>query len=149
MDVTQPQEWLDKAQIRDLCFAYAQACDRKDTDGLAACFADGGELVSPGFTGKGAEMPAQITSVLGQMFDRTQHKVFNTLHHIDGNEASGETYCGASHILKNRQDGKEMKLDWAIRYQDKLVRSEAGWQFIRRELIVDWADISALTPQEV
>ena len=64
-------------------------------------------------------------------------------------KAVGETYCTASHIFKEQQDGKEIKLDWAIRYQDKLTRTQEGWQFTRRELIVDWTDVSALTPQEM
>ena len=87
MNVTPPQDWLDKAMIRDLCFAYAEACDRKDAEALASCFAQNMELIAPGFTGSGASLAGQITGILEQMFDRTQHKVFNTRHHVDGDQS--------------------------------------------------------------
>jgi len=62
--------------------------------------------------------------------------VTNQLFEIRGDEASGETYCHASHLFE--RDGAGHKLDWGIRYQDRCRREEGSWRFARRELIVDW-----------
>jgi hypothetical protein len=71
-----------------------------------------------------------------ERFSATFHAVHNQLVELDGDRASGETYCIASHLYE--RDGRQRKLDWGIRYQDLYVRSEGAWRFARRELCVDW-----------
>ena len=67
----------------------------------------------------------------------TYHAVHNQLFELAGDDAVGETYCLANHLLE--RDGRPLKLDWGIRYQDRCRRGTDGvWRFARRELIVDW-----------
>ena len=67
----------------------------------------------------------------------TFHAVHNQTLEIAGDEAAGETYCVANHLFE--RDGRPVKLDWGIRYQDRYRRGADGtWRIARRELIVDW-----------
>jgi hypothetical protein len=66
----------------------------------------------------------------------TFHAITQQLFEIRADEASGETYCLASHLFE--REGAARKLDWGIRYQDRCRRVGGGWRFARRELIVDW-----------
>jgi len=71
-----------------------------------------------------------------ERYRATLHSVTNQLFEIQGDEASGETYCLANHLFE--RDGERRKLDWGIRYQDHCRRSGGVWRFARRELIVEW-----------
>ena len=68
----------------------------------------------------------------------SQYKVFpeGQFVAIDGDRASGETYCTAHHIY--RVDGAPMNLTMFIRYQDRWVRDGGRWWFEERRLCVDW-----------
>jgi ketosteroid isomerase-like protein len=72
-----------------------------------------------------------------ERYRATFHAVHNQTLELAGDEAAGETYCVANHLLE--RDGRPVKLDWGIRYQDGYRRGADGaWRFARRELIVDW-----------
>jgi hypothetical protein len=72
-----------------------------------------------------------------ERYRATFHAVHNQTLEIAGDEATGETYCVANHLLE--REGRTHKLDWGIRYQDRCRRGADGaWRFVRRELIVDW-----------
>jgi hypothetical protein len=71
-----------------------------------------------------------------EQFPVTLHSVHNQFVAIDGDEATGETYCVANHVLE--KDGRPCKLDWGIRYQDRFRREPEGWRIARRELRVVW-----------
>ena len=99
-------------------------------------------LVGPRFELAGREAIVRgLRSV--ERYRATFHAVLNQLFELSGDEASGETYCLASHLFE--RDGEPRKLDWAIRYQDRCRRAAGVWRFVRRELIVDWEqDLPAL-----
>ncbi len=75
-------------------------------------------------------------SALGN-YSATQHHVHHQLVEVDGEAASGETYCVANHLYQD-VDGVPRKLDWGIRYQDRYVRREGEWRIAARTLLVDW-----------
>jgi hypothetical protein len=92
-------------------------------------------LVAPHFEVSGPEAIVRGFRVV-ERYRSTFHAVLNQLFEIAGDDAHGETYCIASHVLD--QDGRATKLDWGIRYQDRCRRTADGWRFVRRELLVDW-----------
>jgi ketosteroid isomerase-like protein len=110
--------------------------DRRDWALAATLFTDDAVLVGPRFQLAGRERVLRgLRSV--ERYRSTFHAVHNQTLAIEGDEASGETYCVANHLLE--RDGQSVKLDWGIRYQDRLRRGTDGaWRFARRELIVDW-----------
>ncbi|MBB3009811.1 nuclear transport factor 2 family protein [Cupriavidus alkaliphilus] len=124
-----------KAAIHALTCRYAQAVDRRDFSKLAALFTADAWLSGPGFRMDGAQAIADGMASLGQ-YSTTQHHVHQQLVEVDGDTATGETYCVANHLYE--QDGVPRKLDWGIRYQDRFVRRDGQWRIAARELVVDW-----------
>lgn len=126
-------------RITELVYRYAKACDRRDVALLASCLHPELELIVPGMPPMGGPEQAQRTvETLEQLFELTRHCVHNSLFDVTGDTAEGEVYCVAGHLLRERRDGLGVVDEWAVRYQDKLVLTDSGWQFIRRELTVDW-----------
>ncbi len=79
-----------------------------------------------------------------ERYRATFHAVHNQTLELAGDEASGETYCVANHLLE--REGAPRKRDWGIRYQDRYRRcTDGAWRFTRRELIVDWEQELALS----
>ena len=131
-----PRQVADRAAIRDLACRYARAVDRRDWVLAATLFTEDAVLAGSRFELVGIE---HILRGLGRVerYRATFHAVHNQTLEIAGDEAVGETYCVANHLLE--RDGRSFKLDWGIRYQDRCLRGTDGvWRFARRELIVDW-----------
>jgi SnoaL-like domain len=61
---------------------------------------------------------------------------------LDGDRATGETYCLAHHVSG---DGDSQAIFVAaIRYYDTFVNDDGAWLFAERKLYVDWTDTRAL-----
>jgi hypothetical protein len=61
---------------------------------------------------------------------------------LDGDRATGETYCLAHHVY-GADGGRELMIA-AIRYRDRFVRSDATWRFAERRLYVLWTETRPL-----
>jgi SnoaL-like domain len=83
-----------------------------------------------------AEM-AEAFTVL-DAYDVTTHFNGQSTVTLDGDRASGETYCLAHHVWE--EDGQRTLLVLPIRYLDTFLRDEGGWRFAERRLITDWSD---------
>jgi len=125
----------DHIEIQRLMYRYARCADRKDYAGFAEVFCEdavfdysGTEVIS---------LPAiqQMMHALDKYL-RTLHQVHNTLYEVDGDAASGETYCIASH-LRNQGERIE-KLEMGICYQDRLRRMHDGWRIEYRKFDLLW-----------
>lgn len=135
---------LDRRELYDLALRYARAADRRDYPAFRELFVEKGRIAvhhgdafrtEPQFSMEGRE------TIVGRMnglerYERTNHVVANQLVEVDGDRATGETYCIAHHI--HRDDGVPMNLTMAIRYQDRFVRENGRWYFEERRLGVDW-----------
>ncbi len=140
------QRVLDEHALQQLAYRYAEAIDRRNLDAALVIFTEDGVIEGPGFLSTGAEGMRMIMEQLGN-FQATQHFVHNSLFDIDGDNAKGETYCVASHLMN--QSGTQVKLDWGIRYQDTCVRVNEEWRFKKRALIVEWTETSEVNPVEI
>ncbi|MBO9378171.1 DUF4440 domain-containing protein [Sphingomonas histidinilytica] len=129
---------LDEQAIRRAATLYAIGADRRDPAIWTAIMAEEMVLVTP--RGR-IEGRARVLEALPKLaaFTATQHRVTNQVHRIDGDDATGETYCVADHMTE-AADGARAILSWAIRYQDRLRRIDGRWLFTRRELILDWEE---------
>lgn len=131
----------DSDQIRQLLIRYASACDRRDADLLASCLHDDIEIVLPDLPPmSGSALAENTIAMLSDMFDATQHRLFQHDAIVEGDQARCETYCTAAHLFKERRNGMGVIDEWAIRYQDQLARTDQGWVFTRRELLIDWKE---------
>jgi len=72
-------------------------------------------------------------------YDRTLHFVGNHLADVDGDHATGETYCFAHHITG--VDDHVM----AIRYEDTYRRESGTWRFVARHLRLEWTQDTTIS----
>jgi SnoaL-like protein len=63
---------------------------------------------------------------------------------LDGDRATGHTYCLAHHVYS--EDGERKLMVAALRYRDAFVKHSGTWLFSERRLILDWAEVRELRP---
>ena len=141
-----PPEAADRLAIRELIDAYAHCADRRDAKGQMALFT--GDTRFLVFMDATAAEPAQELhgrEALAPVFDDLNQYVA-TMHFngqstilLDGDRATGESYCLAHH-LKVGQDGQRTMMIASIRYLDELVKQDGQWLFAERRLMVNWAE---------
>ncbi|HEY4545025.1 MAG TPA: nuclear transport factor 2 family protein [Pedomonas sp.] len=143
--------WIEAEQaFRRIAAVYARAMDRNEPELLDDILSEDIVVVGPGFTMQGLEQARQSPAMLRQMFLMTQHVVHNQTLTVEGDEARGETYCTASHILHPEGEAEaeaqgHTAYVWAIRYQDTLRKQGGAWRLARRELVVDWSEYRPVT----
>lgn len=134
----------DLAELRRTAELYAQGADRRDKALWQAVLAEDCVIEGPGFSIAGRDTNLGSIDALGQMFRATVHRVHNQIAIVTGDEASGETYCTADHLLNDA----DSVLVWTIRYKDRWRREEGVWRFTHRKLIVEWEDVRAVTVKD-
>ena len=134
----------DEAALRRTAEIYAQGADRKDKQLWRSVLADDCRIEGPGFVTEGLDATLQSIDALGQMFRSTLHKVHNQTVMIKGDQASGETYCTADHLMNDA----DQLLRWTIRYIDEWRREGGAWRITRRKLELLWEEIVPVTVRQ-
>jgi ketosteroid isomerase-like protein len=141
-----PLETADRLAIRELIDAYAHCADRRDAKGQMALFTDDTRFLvfmdataaEPTQELHGRESLAPVFDDLNQ-YVATMHFNGQSTILLDGDRATGESYCLAHH-LKVGQDGQRTMMIASIRYLDELVKQDGQWLFAERRLMVNWTE---------
>jgi ketosteroid isomerase-like protein len=149
MATMSPQEITDRVAIRRLIDAYAQSADRRDADGQKALFTEDTTFVvymdgpdtEPSSELRGREALTPVFDNLNT-YETTTHFNGQSMITVDGDRASGESYCIAHHVFTDHGARKLMVA--SIRYHDVMVRTGADWLFAERRLYVDWTETRSL-----
>jgi hypothetical protein len=140
-----PSEQADRLAIRELVDAYAHCADRRDADGQKALFTEDTHFVVY-MDGQGTE-PTQVLNgrqALTPVFDdlnryrATMHFNGQSTIALDGDRATGETYCIAHHL--STTDGERTVMLAFLRYADTFTKVDRAWLFAERNLYVDWIE---------
>jgi hypothetical protein len=140
-----PAELADRVAIRELVDAYARCADRRDAEGQKALFTEDTHFVVY-MDGHGSE-PTQILDAreaLTPVFDdlnryqATMHFNGQSTVALDGDRATGESYCIAHHLF-TEDGGRKLMIAW-LRYGDVFVKLDGAWLFAERSLYVDWTE---------
>ena len=134
----------DEAALRRTAEIYAQGADRKDKQLWRSVLADDCRIEGPGFVTEGLDATLQSIDALGQMFRSTLHKVHNQTVIVEGDRASGETYCTADHLMNDA----DQLLRWTIRYIDEWRREGDTWRITWRKLELLWEEIVPVTVRQ-
>ncbi len=136
---------MDELELRALSDRYARAVDDRDVERLREVFTREGSLAGfdPGaaaarFDIAGHEALAGVVRQLARDYRATVHQLGERRYRIDGDHATGEVH-GVGHHLRHG-DGAPCDKVLHFRYQDRYVRTAAGWRIERRELHVDRSD---------
>jgi SnoaL-like domain len=72
-------------------------------------------------------------------YDATTHFVGqSTIFTLTADQATGETYCLAHHVMVD--EGKRRLMLASLRYLDTFVKIDRSWLFAERRLYVDWLE---------
>jgi hypothetical protein len=134
---------LDRLEINDLVTRYFCSADERDFDKFRSCFVAGTSVDYSELLPVPADCPVErvsevIEATMAERFGPTQHFMGNHEVTIDGDTASGVTYCLAIHRLLP-PDENAHRLTSALRYLDRFVRTEAGWRIAHRTVTRDIA----------
>ena len=140
-----PQEAADRLAIRELIDAYAHCADRRDAKGQMALFtADtafyvfmDGRSPEPTYVLHRREALAAVFEDLNQ-YQATTHFNGQSTIRLDGDRATGESYCIAHHLTVEGE--KRTLMIASLRYLDQFVKQDGTWLFAERKLLVDWTD---------
>jgi ketosteroid isomerase-like protein len=144
-----PQEAADRLAIRELVDAYAHCADRRDASGQMGLFTDDADFLvymdsrnpPPTQQLRGRDALAPVFDELN-VYEATMHFNGQSTTVLDGDHASGVTYCLAHHV---KVDGAARTLMIAaIRYLDAFVKHDGTWFFTQRKLMVDWTETRTL-----
>jgi hypothetical protein len=130
-----------QAALRRTAELYAIGADRRDKDLWRQVLSEDCVIEGPGFFIEGREANLGSLDFLAASFRATVHRVHQCVATIDGENAWGETYATADHLLMD----SDAVLVWTIRYQDRWRRDNGAWRFTRRTLILDWEETRAVT----
>ena len=146
-----PTESANRLAIRELIDAYARCADRRDAQGQQALFTEDTHFVVY-MGGQGSE-PTQVLDgreALAPVFDdlnryqATMHFNGQSTITLDGDRATGESYCIAHHLFTEAGE-RRLMVAW-LRYHDTFVNAEGAWLFAERKLYVDWTETRSSRP---
>ena len=128
----------DRVALRDLVQAYAEGCDTRDAALLRSCFAEGATLTVHWVDREATTIvfPDGADGIPDGLarYDLTFHFIGNHRVRIDGDDATGTTYCFAHHVTGT--DNHVM----TIRYEDIYRREADGWKITERHLRHLWTE---------
>jgi ketosteroid isomerase-like protein len=147
-----PEEATDRLAIRELVDAYAHCADRRDAAGQMALLTEDTHFVVfmdhfsdvPTMDLRGRESLAPVFDNLNS-YAVTMHFNGQSTVVLDGDRATGESYCLAHH-LSIAEDGKRTMMIASIRYLDEFVRQGGRWLFAERRLMVNWTETRPSAP---
>jgi 3-phenylpropionate/cinnamic acid dioxygenase small subunit len=119
----------DRQDIADVLLRYATGIDRRDwplfrTVFTYDCELDYGEVGS----WKGVDAVTEFMQQAHAMAGHTMHRLTNQVITVDGDAAQARTYVDALIMLGDNTSG----VNAAGFYDDEMVRTERGWQIVRR-----------------
>ena len=139
------QELEDRIAIRELIDQYTYCADTRDAEGQMAIF-----TVDTNFeVYMDEKLPAPTQVVTGRknlcpVFDDL-NQYLSTMHFngqstvkLDGDKATGITYCRAYHLKV--LEGVQKLMIAGIRYYDTMVKQDGVWLFSERKLKVCWIE---------
>jgi ketosteroid isomerase-like protein len=146
------EEAADRLAIRELIDAYAHCADRRDAQGQMALFTSDTRFLV--YMDSRSEQPTQelhgreqLAPVFANLntYDATTHFNGQSTVVLDGDRASGESYCIAHHVYD--VDGQRTLMIASIRYLDQFTKQSDGtWLFAERKLMVDWTETRSSNP---
>jgi hypothetical protein len=146
-----PTEQADRLAIRELVDAYAHCADRRLAEEQKSLFTEDTHFVVY-MNGQGSE-PTQVLDGRESLspvfedlnrYEATQHFNGQSTISLDGDRATGESYCIAHHLFT--EDGERKLMLAHLRYGDTFAKLDGAWLFAERNLYVDWIETKPSHP---
>jgi ketosteroid isomerase-like protein len=143
------EDAADHLAIRELVDAYAHCADRRDGEGQMALFTEDARFLV--FMDAKASAPSQTITRRADLkpvfddlrqYETTTHFNGQSTVALNGDAATGESYCLAHHVQV--RDGRRSLMVASIRYLDSFTKQGGRWLFAERRLMVDWIETRPL-----
>jgi ketosteroid isomerase-like protein len=143
------EDAADHLAIRELVDAYAHCADRRDGEGQMALFTEDTRFLV--FMDAKASAPSQTITRRADLkpvfddlrqYETTTHFNGQSTVALNGDAATGESYCLAHHVQV--RDGRRSLMVASIRYLDSFTKQGGRWLFAERRLMVDWIETRPL-----
>ncbi len=130
----------DSRLIENLIYRYAELIDAGDFEGVAELFRHA-EILAPGSSDvavAGYDAVLQMYRGSARIYEdcgtpKTRHLTTNVMVEVEVDSASARSYF----TVIQATDALPLQPIIAGRYHDEFVRSDAGWCFSRRSMLVD------------
>lgn len=132
------QTLIAKDEIRDLVLMYSRGVDRKDIELLRTLYtSDATDTHGDSFDGA-AEAYCDFLEQSFPHMKYSGHHVCNHLISVNGDEAEGEVYAIAYHLIPD-SDGGVLEDLLCVRYVDNYRKEHDGrWRFAKRVVTYDY-----------
>ena len=128
---------IAKDEIRELALLYSRGVDRKDGALLRTLYtSDATDTHGDTFDGP-AEAYVDFLEKSFPYMRYSGHHICNHLIAVDGDEAEGELYALAYHVIPDGKGGWQEDL-MAVRYIDRYRKEEGRWKFAKRIVSYDY-----------
>ena len=125
------QQIEDQLALKRLVDTFSNLADVKDVDSQALLFTEDAEVISRSngqvFTSKGREEIGKAFAGYLALFDVVYHLNGQQVVDIDGDTATGISYCFVTLI------GQGKKNQSGVRYHDTYVKQDGRWLIKKRE----------------
>jgi 3-phenylpropionate/cinnamic acid dioxygenase small subunit len=133
------------AEIRDVVLRYCRAVDRRDYEGVRACYHPDATDHHGSYRGGVDGFIDRIRVELPKC-ERTFHVVANVLvDRVAGESARCESYALAYHRLPPRDDRGPRDRLVALRYLDRFERRDGEWRIAERTCLCEWTRTDPVT----
>jgi hypothetical protein len=139
------QRLEDRIAIRELIDAYTYCADTRNIQGHMALFTEDTNFEV--YMDEKNPTPTQVVTGRKNLFPvfddlnqyaSTMHLNAQSTVELEGDRASGITYCRAYHL--KIPNGVQQLMIAGIRYYDIMVRQGGAWLFAERKLKVCWVE---------
>jgi 3-phenylpropionate/cinnamic acid dioxygenase small subunit len=129
---------LDKQSIEESIYAYCRAIDRRDFDGIRACYHPDATDEHGNFAGTVDAYLEWVEPLLAR-YRWTMHFIGNVLIEFGDDEhvAAAESYGIALH--RSEEAKPYLNLISGFRYLDRFERRDAEWKIARRVVVSEWS----------
>jgi hypothetical protein len=140
-----PEMAAERLAIRELIDEYTHCADTRNAKGQMALFTAATRFIvymdskntEPTYMLTGRESLAPVFDNLNN-YQTTTHFNGQSTVVLDGDKATGESYCLAHHLSVT--EDKTTLMIASIRYLDQFTKIEDAWYFAERKLMVDWVE---------
>lgn len=141
-----------KDEIRELALLYSRGVDRKDAALLRDLYTDDAtDTHGDTFDGPAQDYVAFLERAFPHM-RYSGHHICNHLISVNGNQAEGEIYALAYHVIPDGHGGWQEDF-MCVRYLDRYRRQDGRWRFAQRVVTYDYkrrrpiTDVDAAAPR--
>lgn len=141
----QMNELIEKIALKEVVDQFSTLADIKDVDSQMLLFTE--DAIVESYRNGERSSLLQGQEEIGAAFSNFLG-LFHTVYHINGqqtvsingNKATGTSYCLVKLISKN-EEGKDTQITYGVTYYDEFEKKDSRWLISKRKSYFNWEEI--------